>query len=127
MTLAVALFGIFFAVLGVTGILSPPRLFAFIARWQSQEGIYYTAGLRLLLGIALILAAPTSRAPVYLQVFGVVAALAGLATPFFGLRRFEALLGWWRERPPALLRVWCIVIVAIGVSCIWAVFPALHT
>jgi len=127
MTLAVALFGIFFAVVGVTGIISPPRLFAFIARWQSQEGIYYAAGLRLLLGIALILAAPASRAPAYLQVFAVVAVLAGLATPFFGLRRLELLLDWWRERPPALLRLWCVAIVVIGLSLIWAVFPAMRS
>ena len=74
-------------------------------------------------GAALVLAAPDSRAPVYLRIFGAVTLVAGVATPFFGVHRFEALLGWWRERPPALVRLWCVVVVLLGVSLVWAVFP----
>jgi hypothetical protein len=123
MTLAVALFGMFFVVLGLTGIVSPERLFAFVSRMQSQSGLYFAAGVRVLLGAALLFAAADSRAPVYLQVFGGIALIAGLATPFFGLRRFEALLGWWREQPPAFVRSWCLLVILIGLSLVWAVFP----
>ena len=126
MRLAVALFGIFVIVLGVTGIASPPRLLSFVSRWQSQSGLYFAAGIRIFLGAALIFAAADSRAPLYLQVFGGVALLAGVATPLFGLRRFEALLGWWRERPPAIVRLWCLFVILIGLSFVWAVFPGLR-
>jgi hypothetical protein len=125
-TLAVALFGMFFVVLGVTGIVSPARLISFVSRWQSQSGLYFAAGIRILLGAALVFAAPESRAPVYLQVFGGVAILAGVAMPFFGLRRFEAVLGWWRARPAVILRSWCVLVVLIGVSFVWAVFPVVR-
>jgi hypothetical protein len=122
--LAVALFGVFLVALGLTGMASPPRLFAFVARWQSQPGLYTAAGIRILLGVALILAAPDSRAPHYLQAFGGIALLAGVATPFFGLRRFAALLAWWREQDAAIVRLWCLVVTLVGCSFVWAVFPA---
>jgi hypothetical protein len=127
MSLAVALFGIFVIVLGATGIVSPARLFTLVSRLQSQSGLYFAAGIRILLGAALIFAAADSRAPVYLQVFGGVALLAGVATPFFGLRRFETLLLWWRERRTAIVRLWCLLVILIGLSLVWAVFPGIRT
>ncbi len=123
MTLAVALFGMAFVALGIAGIVSPPRLFALVSRWQSQAGLYVTAGVRVLLGGALLVAASESRAPLYLKLFGAVALAAGVATPFFGLRRFEALLDWWRAQPAAFVRMSCVLVVLIGVSFVWAVFP----
>lgn len=124
MTLAVALFGFFLIALGLTGVASPPRLLAFVSRWQSETGLYAAAGIRILLGVALVLASGDSRAPLYLQAFGGLALLAGVATPFFGLRRFEALLGWWRAQDVAMVRLCCLFVVGIGGSFVWAVFPA---
>jgi hypothetical protein len=124
-TLAVALFGILIIFLGLTGVVSPPRLFSLVSRWQSQLGLYLMAGIRILLGAALLFASADSRAPVYLQVFGGVALLAGVATPFFGLRRFEALLGWWRQRPLMIVRSCCLLVILIGLSFVWAVFPGM--
>ena len=98
MTLAVALFGLFVASLGIAGVLSPRRFLARIIQVLSKLGLYYIAGFRLLLGAAFLLAAPTAQAPLYLQILGGVALLSGVITPFFGVRRFEALLAWWRER-----------------------------
>jgi len=125
-TLAVALFGFFLIALGLTGVASPPRLIAFVSRWQSEPGLYSAAGLRILLGVALVLAAGDSRAPLYLRAFGGLALLAGVATPFFGLRRFEAPLAWWREQDPAVVRSSCLVVILVGCSFVWAVFPALR-
>ena len=121
--LAVGLFGVLITALGVTGMVSPSWLIAFVARWQSRSGLYWVAGIRVVMGTALMLAAPNSRAPVFFQVFGAVAVLAGIATPFFGLRRFEALLDWWRELPPAMGRSWCAAVGLVGLSFMWAVFP----
>ena len=79
----------------------------------------------LLLGVALIFSAPESRAPSLLAVLGVVTIVAGLVTPLFGLRRFAALLRWWSERPPALVRAWCVLVLLLGAGLVWAVAPAL--
>lgn len=124
MTLAVALFGVFLIALGLTGMVSPAHLHAFVSRWQSEPGLYSAAGLRILLGVALVFASGDSRAPLYLQAFGGLALLAGVATPFFGLRRFRALLAWWRAQDAAVVRLWCLLVIGVGVSFVWAVFPA---
>ena len=51
----------------------------------TPAGLYAAAGLRLVLGTALFLAAPTSRTPKMLRILGVVIFVAGLATPLIGI------------------------------------------
>jgi hypothetical protein len=121
MTLAVALFGLFIAALGVAGVLSPERLLALVTRAQSQLGLNLIAGIRLVLGVALLFAAPSSRAPLYLQVLGGLSLVSGAVTPFFGVHRFEAILGWWRRRPPWAVRIWSAFVIVFGLSLVWAV------
>lgn len=123
MTLAVALFGLFVATLGAAGLLSPQWLLALVTRGQSWLGVYFIAGLRLLVGVALLFAAPSSRAPLYLIGLGALALVSGIVTPFFGVRRFEAILGWWRQRDPWIVRLWSTFVLVFGLSLVWAVFP----
>jgi hypothetical protein len=123
MTLAVTLFGVFIAVLGVVGFLSPPRLLALVARAATQLGLYLIAGVRLLLGATLLIIAPSSNAPTYLQILGVVAIFSGIITPFFGVRRFERMLDWWRKLPAWSIRLWSVFVFVFGLSLIWAVIP----
>jgi hypothetical protein len=122
-TLAVALFGLCVAVLGGAGIVAPGRLLAIVIRTQARLGLSVIAGLRLVVGGALLLAAPAARAPLYLQVLGALAVVSGAVTPFVGVQRFEAILGWWRARPPWVVRAWSVFVLLFGVSLVWAVFP----
>lgn len=123
MILVVGLFGLFLLALGVVGVMSPQQLLALVTRVQSQMGLYVIAGVRLLLGVALLLTASSSRAPLYLQVLGGVSILSGLVTPFFGVRRFEAILDWWRRRAPWVVRLWSVLVLFLGASLVWAVLP----
>jgi hypothetical protein len=123
MGFAIAFLGVCIALLGVVGVVSPPRLFAMVERMQSRSGLYLIAGLRLLFGAMLIATAPASRAPGYLLVLGVVAVVSGLVTPFLGLGRFEALLRWWRSRPDPAVRIWCAIVALFGLSLVWAALP----
>jgi hypothetical protein len=127
MTLAVALFGLFVAALGASGVLSPERLLALVTRAQAQLGLYFIAGIRLLIGVAFLLAAPASRAPLYLQVLGGLTLVAAVVTPFFGMRRFEAIVAWLRRRDPRLVRLWSALVLLFGLSLVWAVFPLRQT
>ena len=121
MAIVVASFGGFVIVLGVLGIARPAWLLDVVTRVQNQIGLYAIAALRLIVGAACWLAAEASRAPLYLQVLGVVAILSGLITPFFGVDRFRAILDWWRGLPGPVVRAWSAVVVAFGASLVWAV------
>jgi len=123
MTFVVAIFGLVVAGLGLAGIASPERLLALVTRSQADLGPYGLAGLRLLVGGALLLAAPPSRAPLYLTILGGISLVSGALTPFVGSRRFEAILDWWRARPAWAIRLWSAFVVVFGSSLVWAVLP----
>jgi len=121
MSLIALLSGLLIIAVGALGVASPPRLLALVARSQSQQGLYALAGIRVMVGVALFLAAAGSRAPAFLQIFGATAVLAGLATPVFGIHRFQAILSWWSLLPVAVLRSWCLLVVGLGAAVVWAV------
>jgi hypothetical protein len=124
MGLVVGLFGAIVVGLGLAGVASPSRLLDLVARFQTPRGLYGIAALRVFLGVAFWVAAGPSRAPHYLQVLGVIAFAAGVATPLFGIERFAAIVAWWRERPEPMVRAWSALVALFGVSIIWAVQPA---
>ena len=123
MSLVAALSGLLIIAVGAMGVISPQRLLALVARSQSQRGSYVVAAIRVMIGVALFLAAAGSRAPAFLQILGVLSVMAGLATPFFGVRRSQAVLSWWSLRPTVVLRLWCLVVVLLGAAIVWAVAP----
>jgi hypothetical protein len=127
MHLAVALFGLFVAALGLAGVLSPRRLLALVTHAVTRLGIYFLAAFRLVAGTVLLVAAASSRAPLYLQILGWLSLVAGAITPFVGVRRVDALLDWWRRRPAWIVRLWSCFVVLFGVSLVWAVLPVQRT
>ena len=118
-----AFFGAMVVCLGLAGLASPTRLLDLVSRAQTTLGLWLIAALRIFLGIAFWLAADASRAPLFLKGFGVLAFLAGIATPLFGLRRFAALVDWWRSLPDAVVRAWSVLVAVLGASLVWVVLP----
>jgi hypothetical protein len=121
MDIAVALIGLFIVSIGLLGIASPARLVSEVKRFQSPRGLYGVAAIRVVIGSVLLIEAPDSRAPGLLFGFGVLALVAGLITPFFGVQRFEAILAWWARQPSVIVRVWCVLVAAIGLGMVWSV------
>jgi hypothetical protein len=124
MTLIVVLCGFLVSTLGLAGVFSPRRLLAVVTHTQSMLGPYFIAGLRLLIGTALLLTAPRSRVPLYLTVLGALSLVSGAITPLVGARRFEVILSWWRARPDWVVRLWSAFVLVFGLSLVWAVFPS---
>jgi len=114
---------LFIAALGALGMVSPMRLLNIVRHFQSQAGIYAAAALRIILGVALFFAAPTSRAPEVVRILGIIILVAGLITPLFGLKCFRRLLDWWSARGPAFMRVWAGFALAFGLLLAYAVKP----
>ena len=118
--LAMAL-SVLIAGFGVWGIISPATLLTFLSRWQTREGLWAGAAIRLIFGLALWFAAPLSRFPTTLQVVGVISVVAGIAVPFIGLARFKSMVAWWLNKPPSFTRIWAVATLALGVFFVWAV------
>jgi hypothetical protein len=114
---------LFIAGLGVVGTVSPSTLLRLVGWFQTPTGLYVAAAIRIVLGAALFLAAPTSRAPKALRVLGVFIFVAGLATPVFGLDRFRGVIEWWAARGQAFMRVWAGFALVFGLLLAYAVMP----
>jgi len=114
---------LFVAALGALGMVSPMRLLNIVRHFRSPAGIYAAAVLRVILGVALFLAAPTSRAPEIVRILGIIILVAGLITPLFGLERFRRLLVWWSARGTTFMRVWAGFALAFGLFLAYTVRP----
>ena len=110
--------------MGVWGVLAPSRIVDFVSRFGSKGGLWFAAAIRLILGLALWFAAPASRAPLLLQVLGVLALVAAVVIPFVGVDRFQALIDWWTKLSPTAIRFNSVLAVAFGAIILWALLPA---
>jgi len=116
-------FGIAIAVLGALGIVVPASLLSISRPFLTPAGLYAAAGLRLVLGTALFLAAPPSRAPKTLRTLGVVIIIAGIVTPLLGVEHARAIVDWWAAHGSVFMRVWAAVALAFGVFLAYAIAP----
>ncbi len=118
------LLGVFVLLVGVWGVLAPARMADFVHRFASKGGLAFAVAIRIVIGLALWFAAPHSRAPLLLQVLGVVAIVAAVALPMMGLERFKGLIGWWTKLSPGAQRLNSVLAVAFGAAILWALLPA---
>jgi len=123
MTIVAFTICLFIGALGAVGIVSPARLLRVARRAQTPRGLYFVAGLRMVLGVALVFSAPTSRAPDLILICGVVAILRGIITPFIGVERARRLLDRWSAQGSEFLRGWALLILALGLLLAYAIAP----
>ena len=121
MILAVLALGVVISAIGAAGMVSPTRLTAIVAgRFQTRTSLYAVVVIRVAAGVLLVLASPESRAPAYLWYLGIFTVFAGVVLLFIGLERFRGLVSWATELDVSLLRASCFVVVAFGLSLVWA-------
>ena len=110
-------------VLGALGIVSPMMLLGVVRKFESPAGIYAAAALRIMLGVALFLSAPTSRVQEVVRILGIIIFVIGIITPLIGIERFRRLFNWWSERGPHFMRVWAGFALGFGLFLAYAVMP----
>ena len=121
--LVALLVGLFILAMGVLGIVAPDGLLTAVRSLLTPGGLYLVAALRVVFGVVLLLAAPSSRAPTVLRLLGMITFIAGLITPLFGIERARAIFEWWFARGPAFMRLWTALAVAFGAFVVYAVAP----
>jgi hypothetical protein len=111
------------AVLGALSMVAPGQLTALVRSMQTRTGLYSAAAIRVVLGMALVFAAPASRAPGVIWVIGIVVFVAGLITPVIGLERFRQITDWFLGWGAMSKRVWGLVALWFGAWLAYAVWP----
>lgn len=111
------------ALIGVIGVIAPSVLAAMASALHGPLGLALATTIRLLLGAALFVAAPASRAPLAFRALGAATFAVGLLTPLIGVTRFDALLDWWATLDPILARTWSACAAAIGTLIAYGIIP----
>ena len=114
--------GALFILGGAISFVAPDVLLSLGHLVATPNGLYAMAGLRIALGLALVFAAPTSRAPRTLRVIGLIVVVAGLTTPWFGVTRVRAILDW-ASAWPSLRRLAAGMAMAVGGFLVYVFWP----
>ncbi len=121
MATLVAVFGGLLTLVGATGVVKPPTLMRRVTSlWQTGRGIHVAVGVRLIMGVVLIAAAPSCHFPEAVRILGIIALVAAVLIPFIGSKRLGAFIHWWVSSPPGLVRVSGLVATAFGAFLIYA-------
>jgi hypothetical protein len=112
MTILIALFGLLIAAACVWGIAIPRQMIDTIIRvFKRPSGMWLAIGVRVVLGVLFILAAPETRYPTFFQVIGYLMLVAA-ATRF---------ITWFTEVPILIIRVCLLLAFFFGLFVIYAV------
>ena len=123
MQLLALLVALLISLVGLTGVVSPETLAALGRHALTPVGLYVVAAVRIGIGVILMLAAPISRAPRTLRVLGIIAIIAGVATPFIGIEPSRRVMDWWLAQGYIHLRLHAGVAVVLGGLLAYAVTP----
>ena len=122
----VVLFGVVVALLSLWGMAFPDRLMKMVRGAIEQSwGMPFAVGARIVLGVALLIAAPASVFPVFFKVFGWLALIAAAALPFIGRQRLLPLFDWFQRLPNLMIRLWLIIGVLFGAVVLYGVWGGL--
>jgi uncharacterized protein YjeT (DUF2065 family) len=120
MTELVRLIGLIVAVAGVVFVVRIKTLKKLIAFWEEDKRIYVLAGIRILVGIILLLSASQCRITWIVFVIGILAIVNGVAIPVIGLKKSKEVIKAWQEKPDKTLRSISLIVVAIGLVLLYS-------
>ena len=115
-------FGLFILVSAGLLIVRPATFTAFMLKNADQTWLHVTAVVvRLALGIALLLYAPSSNFPLTLNVLGWIALVAGIVLALIPPLKFKRMIHWSFDRFGKITRVAGVLAVLFGAFLIYAV------
>jgi len=115
MNYLVQFFGILIGGMSLWGIFAPQALMGVVVRtWQKPWGMAFAVVVRLIMGAALILAAETTRYPLFFELFGYLVIAAAIGIVLLGRNRVDRIIDYWQRKSTSLLRSWLVLGVALG-------------
>lgn len=120
MALIVALAGFIMLGIGLTILFSPARMRWAIHSVVTRRTLPVFSIIRIGFGIVFVLAAPSTRLPVFVWAFGLLLILAGVSLPILGIERPRMWSDEWLNKPDGVIRGWSVLAVLLGALLIWA-------
>ena len=107
--------GVCVVLLSAWGIVNPGNLMKLVSSVLDKKwGIHFGIIFRLVLGAALIIAAPSSMFPAFFQALGWITVFAALALAIMGRKRIRRIIAWFNQLSTPVVRLWLLFGVAFG-------------
>lgn len=118
----VVVIGVLVAVLSAWGLGAPDKLIGIVRSvMERPSGMVLAVGVRVILGVALIIAATAAKFPVVFGYLGWIAIVAAAVLPFIGRQRMTRLIDWFANKSATIVRTWLVFGFLFGVFLIYAV------
>ncbi|MDH3576621.1 MAG: hypothetical protein OEO71_02225 [Gammaproteobacteria bacterium] len=114
MRIIVAGIGVFGALIGMVGLLTPERFRALFTLTTNQTRFLAAIIVRLFIGALLWIAADELRWPQVMRIIAAISIFAAVGILFMGRERFDRLIDWWLSRPDGLLRLSALFAATFG-------------
>jgi len=99
----------------VYGVITPKDLIGLVMGvWDKSYAMFLAVGVRLALGVLILVAAETSRFPTAFIVIGWISIVAAISIAFIGKERIGKVIKWGTQLPPLLMRGWCVLGLIFG-------------
>ncbi len=116
----VRLIGLIAAVAGVVFIAKIKTLKQLLAFWDEGKRVYVLGGIRILVGLILLLSALQCRIVWIVFVVGLLAIISGATIFVFGAEKSKEVIKAWQEKPDKTLRSISLIVVAIGLVLLYS-------
>jgi|KBSSwiStaDraftv2_1062776.scaffolds.fasta_scaffold222484_3 hypothetical protein len=113
--------GFLMMLLGLCAVLVPDRVLPFARFTTTANGIYVAAGIRLVIGLILLMAAAGSRFPIILRVLGGFAILGGVATLMIGVTGAQKIAEQILPYVTIAIRAIAAFLILLGAFVVYAV------
>jgi len=120
MTLFVVATGVLGLGIGLTMLASPAHMRRGLDKAITRRMLPVISIVRIGVGIALVLAAPSTRLPAFIWALGLLVILRGVALPMIGFDRSRKLADWWMLKPDRTIRGWSLLVILLGALLVWA-------
>ncbi len=99
---------------GLTGVLWPSALMD-LAKWTfTPKGLYPAAGIRIIFGLVMLIAAGATATPNIVRVIGAIILVGGIATACLSADTAQRLSSWWLENGEDRIRMTACIPLAVG-------------
>jgi hypothetical protein len=120
----VVLFGLLIVSTCLWAFVKPRWLFEFAKPILERDWLMFVAvGVRVALGVALLLVANDSAFPLTFKILGGLAIVAAIALPFIGVARLKTLINWMETLPAFAIRLWVVLGLALGGALLFGIYP----
>ena len=120
MKLAVQIIGILILAEGILFLLKPTFMCAVMAFFGKGKRLYLAAVLRITIAVIFLLAASQCKIPAIIIALGILLLVSAIVMFTVGLEKQKAFLGWWRQKPPLVLRLMAVTAILLGAVVLYS-------